>query len=162
MLFVGSLPPAPTMRPKADGIVALTGGDERLDTAVDAAGRRRGRKDCLISGAALATTKEMVRNIAGGGKRFHCCADVGYAAEDTHGNAEEAATWAREHHFSSLVIVTGRHHMPRTLQEFSSVMPDITLVAYPVEQNGIDLASWWKHPRTAQLLHREYFKYSNT
>lgn len=158
VLFVGSLPSAPAMRPKADGIVALTGGDERLDTAVALLEGGVGKR-LLISGAALATTKEMVGNIAGGGNRFHCCADVGYAAEDTHGNAEEAATWAREHHFSSLVIVTGRHHMPRTLQEFSSVMPDITLIAYPVDQSGIDLGSWWKHPRTAQLLHREYVKY---
>ena len=44
-------------------------------------------------------------------------------------------------------------------QEFSAVMPDISLIAYPVDQSGIDLSSWWKHPRTAQLLHREYFKY---
>jgi uncharacterized SAM-binding protein YcdF (DUF218 family) len=158
VLFVGSLPSTPTMRPKADGIVALTGGDERLDTAVALLEGGVGQR-LLISGAALATTKEMVGNISGGGKRFHCCADVGYAAEDTHGNAEEAASWAREHHFSSLVIVTGRHHMPRTLREFSTAMPDIILIPYPVDQSGIDLESWWKHPRTAQLLHREYFKY---
>jgi hypothetical protein len=45
------------------------------------------------------------------------------------------------------------------LKEFSTAMPDITLIAYPVDQSRINLGEWWKHPRTAQLLHREYFKY---
>ena len=34
VLFVGNLPIAPTAVPRADGIVALTGGDDRLNTAV--------------------------------------------------------------------------------------------------------------------------------
>ena len=34
VLFVSNLPSAPEALPKADGIVALTGGGERLDTAV--------------------------------------------------------------------------------------------------------------------------------
>ena len=56
------------------------------------------------------------------------------------------------------MIVTSRYHMPRTLHEFSAALPDITLIAYPVDQNGIDLSGWWRHPRTASLLHREYTK----
>jgi len=94
-----------------------------------------------------------------GGPRFRCCADIGYAAEDTHGNAEEAASWTRGNHFTSLVIVTSRYHMPRTMKEFSTVMPEISLIAYPVDQSRIDLSGWWKHPRTMRLLHREYVKY---
>jgi uncharacterized SAM-binding protein YcdF (DUF218 family) len=57
------------------------------------------------------------------------------------------------------VIVTGRYHMPRTMREFSAALPDVTLIAYPVDQAGIDLSGWWRHPRTARLLHREYIKY---
>ena len=38
-------------------------------------------------------------------------------------------------------------------------MPEITLIAYPVDQSRIDLADWWQHPRTMGLLHREYVKY---
>ena len=34
LLFVGNLPVAPSVMPRADGIVTLTGGGERLDTAV--------------------------------------------------------------------------------------------------------------------------------
>ena len=158
VLFVTNLPVAPTELPKADGIVALTGGDERLDTAVSLL-ERGVAKRLLISGVSQSTTKEQLGKLSDGGARFACCADLGYAAEDTHGNAQEASDWAHEHHFASLVIVTSRYHMPRTLHEFSAVLPDITLIAYPVDQNGIDLSGWWRHPRTASLLHREYTKY---
>ncbi|MES2472416.1 MAG: YdcF family protein [Pseudomonadota bacterium] len=158
VLFVSNLPVAPAAMPKADGIVVLTGGDERLETAVSMLERGIAKR-LLVSGTSLSVTKETVGKISGGGLRFDCCADIGYAAEDTHGNAEETATWAREHKFDSLVIVTGRHHMPRTLKEFSTAMPDITLIAYPVDQSGVALGEWWKRPRTAQFLHREYFKY---
>ena len=94
--------------------------------------------------------------------RFRCCADIGYAAEDTHGNAEEAAQWTQANHFHSLVIVTGRYHMPRTMKEFSAVLPNVSLIAYPVDQSRIDLSGWWRHPRTIGLLHREYVKYLAT
>lgn len=158
VLFVSNLPAPPTMLPKADGIVALTGGGERLDTAVALLEKGVGKR-LLISGVAPTATKQEVGRLSEGGPRFLCCADLGYAAEDTHGNAREAADWAHENHFASLVIVTGRYHMPRTLREFSTAMPDITLIAYPVDQAGIDLSGWWTHPRTVRLLHREYVKF---
>lgn len=158
VLFVSNLPVAPAVLPKADGIVALTGGDERLDTAVALLERGVGQR-LLVSGVAAQTSKETVGKMSEGGPRFACCADIGYAADDTHGNAQEAADWTREHHFASLVIVTARYHMPRTMKEFSALLPDVTLIAYPVEQRRIPLGGWWMHPKTAQLLHREYVKY---
>jgi uncharacterized SAM-binding protein YcdF (DUF218 family) len=162
VLFVTGLPSTPAALPqtilKADGIVALTGGDERLDTAVALLERGVGKR-LLVSGVAQETTKETVGKMSEGGARFRCCADIGYAAEDTHGNAQEAAAWTRDNHFTSLVIVTGRYHMPRTMREFSAVLPEVSLIAYPVDQSRIELNGWWRHPRTAQLLHREYAKY---
>lgn len=158
VLFVSNLPARPTARPRADGIVTLTGGDERLDTAVALLESGVGKR-LLISGVSQAATKADVGRLSNGGPRFQCCADLGYAAEDTHGNAQEALQWARDNHFKSLIIVTSRYHMPRTLREFSTIMPDIALVPYPVDQAGIDLSGWWEHPRTVKLLHREYVKF---
>ena len=157
VLFVSNLPAPPATAPKVDGIVALTGGDERLDTAVALFEHGAGKR-LLISGVSQKTSKETVGKMSDGGPRFACCADIGYA-EDTHDNALEAAAWTREHHFNSILIVTGRYHMPRTMQEFSSALPDKSLIAYPVDQSRIDLGGWWRHPNTAQLLHREYVKY---
>jgi uncharacterized SAM-binding protein YcdF (DUF218 family) len=158
VMFVVNLPTTPAELPRADGIVALTGGGERLDTAVALLERGVGKR-LLVSGVSPETTKETVGKMSEGGRRFSCCADIGYAAEDTHGNAAEAAQWTRDNRFDSLVIVTSRYHMPRTMREFSAVLPDVTLIAYPVEQSRIDLSGWWMHPNTVKLLHREYVKY---
>ncbi len=158
VLFVSNLPSAPDMPPRVDGIVALTGGGTRLDTAVALLERGAGKR-LLISGVSPTTSKEDLAKLSDGGRRFACCADIGYAAEDTHGNAVEAADWVRENRYNSIAIVTSRYHTPRTIREFSALLPDVTLIAYPVEQANVDIGAWWKHPNTAQLLHREYAKY---
>ena len=157
LVFLTRLPDAPA-HPHADGIVALTGGDARLDTAVALLEHGAGKR-LLISGVAPDTEKETLGHMSDGGPRFACCADLGYAAEDTRGNAEEAADWARGNGFHTLTIVTARYHMPRALEEIHAAMPEATLLAYPVEQGSIALKDWWRHPRTVALLHREYFKF---
>ena len=158
LLFVSLLPRTPTQVPQADGIVALTGGGERLDTAAALLDKGAGRR-LLISGVDIATTRATLKEMVHGGRRFDCCADIGYAAQDTHGNAVEAADWARGHNFKSLVIVTARYHMPRALNEFGRVLPGVRLAPYPVDQGRIDLSGWWRHSQTTLLLHREYMKY---
>src|ERR1700675_1627911 len=89
-LFVSSMPRPPETVPQADGIVALTGGGARLDTA-EALFEHGTGKRLLISGVDQDTTKVTLKEMVHGGPRFDCCADIGYAAEDTHGNAQEAA-----------------------------------------------------------------------
>jgi uncharacterized SAM-binding protein YcdF (DUF218 family) len=157
LLFLARLPVAPASA-HADGIVALTGGHARLDAAVALLERGAGQR-LLISGVDMETQKETIGHMAEGGARFNCCADIGYAAEDTHGNAEEAAEWVRDHKFKSLIIVTARYHMPRAMREFAFAMPGVALTAYPVENGSVDVAGWWRHRDTTVLLQREYIKY---
>jgi uncharacterized SAM-binding protein YcdF (DUF218 family) len=161
VVFVARLPQTPAVPPHTDGIVVLTGGDERLDTAVALLEQGVGKR-LLITGVDMKTTKAVLGHIAHGGKRFACCADIGYAAQDTHGNADEAAEWARAHHFDSLLLVTARYHMPRAVREFHRGLPDVRLIAWPVDPAGIDVAHWWRRPHTALLLQREYVKYLAT
>jgi uncharacterized SAM-binding protein YcdF (DUF218 family) len=158
LYFVMNLPAAETAPPHADGIVALTGGHARLDAAVGLLENGAARR-LLITGVFETTTKEGLAERVHGGPRFDCCADVDYVAEDTHDNAENAAEWARAHGFHSLIVVTARYHMPRTLVEFSTAMPDIRLVPFPVEPAGATLKGWWAKPGTLHLLHGEYAKY---
>jgi uncharacterized SAM-binding protein YcdF (DUF218 family) len=157
LLFVGMLPTRPTQPLKADGIVALTGGDARLDAAVALLEGGAGKR-LLISGVNKASTKAELRTLSNGRRRFDCCADIGYAAEDTYGNAEETSAWVALHGFRSLIVVTASYHMPRSLRLFHSLMPNVKLIAYPVEPAGIDMARWWR-PGTLHLLHNEYLKY---
>jgi len=156
--FISLLPKTPANFDGADGIVVLTGGETRLDRAAALFEHGVGKR-LLISGVDEATTKETLKHLVHGGRRFDCCADLGYAAEDTRGNAQETADWARAHDFHRLILVTARYHMPRSLQEFATAMPHVHFLPYPVEQERMDLADWWLHPHTMFLLHREYVKY---
>jgi uncharacterized SAM-binding protein YcdF (DUF218 family) len=157
LIFVGSLPTPPAKTPKADAIVALTGGDARLDAAVALFEHGTGKR-LLITGVNKASTKEELKRLSSGGRRFDCCADLGYDAEDTYGNAEEAASWTARHHYKSLIVVTASYHMPRSLRLFHSLMPGVRLLPYPVEPEGVDTSAWWR-PGTLHLLHNEYLKY---
>lgn len=156
-LFVATLPSRPDVVPKADAIVALTGGDARLKAAAKLLERGAGKR-LLITGVNKTSTKDDLQQRSNGGRRFSCCADLGYAAEDTYGNALEAADWTAQHHYKSLIVVTASYHMPRSLRLFRSLMPSVRLVPYPVEPEGVSLSAWWR-PGTLHLLHNEYLKY---
>jgi uncharacterized SAM-binding protein YcdF (DUF218 family) len=157
VLFAATLPSAPQTLGKPDAIVALTGGGARLDAAVALFESGVGKR-LLISGVAPSTTKKEIKALAHGGARFDCCADLGFEAADTHGNAEETASWVKTHRYKSLVVVTARYHMPRSLSEFAARMPGVTLVPYPVDPDGI-VTAWWRDPRALRVLQAEYAKY---
>lgn len=157
-IFASNLPEQPPQTPHADAIVALTGGDERIVAGVKLLEHGAARR-LLITGVHPEITKPEIKDITHGGRRFDCCADLDFAAEDTRGNASEAAKWMRDHHYGSLILVTANYHMPRSIAEFSANMPGVTIIPYPVEPDGIDFTNWWKHPRTARMLNVEYVKY---
>lgn len=153
-LFAASLPKAPRDLGKVDGIVALTGGGQRVDAAVALFEKGVGKR-LLISGVNPQASKQELKKLAHGRRRFDCCADLGYAAENTFGNAKEAAAWARFYKFKRIVLVTSRYHMPRSMAEFHDVMPEVAVVPYPVEP-GLGRDGRWIRLRT---MHSEYVKY---
>ena len=157
-LFVDDVtrPPAPPHR--ADAIVALTGGELRLDRAAALLEQGLGRR-LLISGVDVSDTKDDLKRVAHGKRRFDCCADLGFIAADTRGNARETADWVLTHDYKSLIVVTANYHMPRTLTEFSAAMPGVALQPYPVKPEDIDFVHWWRNPHTLRLLNGEYAKY---
>ena len=147
---------------KADGIVVLTGGQNRISGAVKLLAKGRAKR-MLISGVNKQTSKAALSRLTPKYVRlFECCIDVGYKARDTIGNAAEIADWARERKFSSLIVVTASYHMPRSIAELKQIAPNIRLVAFPVVTNNFRMGSWWSHSGTARLLFSEYAKYLNT
>lgn len=158
LAFTENLPKRAENFDPPDAIVALTGGGARLDAAVALFEHGVGKR-LLITGVHATTTKKELKAIAHGGPRFDCCADLGWSAANTHGNAAEAAAWAGAHGYRRVMIVTASYHMPRSLAEFGAEMPGVTLEAYPVEPDGLDLKAWWRHPHTWRLLQTEYVKY---
>ena len=156
-IFVARLPAASPHAVQADAIVALTGSDDRLYVAVALLEQGVGQR-LLISGVHPFMSKALLKPLLHGGPRFDCCADLGFVATNTHGNAMETASWARAHGFHSLVVVTANYHMPRSLEEFSAAMPDVKLVPYPVPEI-VAAHRGWLDPVAIRTLQYEYAKY---
>src|SRR5690606_24013369 len=96
----------PAEQPDADAIIVLTGGEKRLDAAVDLLNSGKGRR-LLISGVHPAAGLSDLQRATGGDARlFRCCVDIDHAALDTIGNAEESAKWVTSHAYDSVIIVT--------------------------------------------------------
>jgi uncharacterized SAM-binding protein YcdF (DUF218 family) len=145
--------------PQADGIVVLTGGQQRLSEAARLLAEGRGKR-LLISGAnRMASREDLHRKSGLAARLFECCVDVGYDAHTTSGNAEETLAWARDKHFTKLIIVTSSYHMPRSLIELARVMPHVTLVPYPVVSGSFRAERWWLHAASIRLLLSEYVKF---
>jgi len=142
--------------PSADGIVALTGGADRVATALRLLRAHRAPR-LLLSGigggaelAGLAHRAEIDPAPLAGE------VTLGRQATSTRGNAIETAAWARRNDIRSLIVVTAFYHMPRALTELRRTLPDVTLYPDPVltpRSGGIGRVV------TLRLIVEEYTKY---
>jgi uncharacterized SAM-binding protein YcdF (DUF218 family) len=140
----------------ADGIVVLTGGEDRLATAFEMLDE--GRADqLLISGVPAGVS---LRDVESSAHLARPPADrhvtLGHRAQTTVGNADETAGWVATHHIGSLIVVTAGYHMPRALLELSRAMPNVTLYPMRVQPAAIYDGS---RPHVWRLLLAEYVKW---
>lgn len=141
---------------RTDAIVVLTGGSERLAHGIDLLDQ--GLADALFisgvhSGIGIADLPALQTR-----EDLPCCITLGYDAGDTAGNAVETAAWVAEGGIASIRLVTSNYHMPRSLVEFRRLMPDLEIVADPVDPMPVRLDEWYRWPGTTELLFREYNK----
>lgn len=149
----------PPLQQKADGIVALTGTQQRISAAADLLARGLAKR-LLVTGVNRQATSEEIRRLTQLEERlFDCCVDLGYEAQNTIGNAEETRAWVEQHGFTSLIVVTSSYHMPRSLVELGRVMPDVALIPYPVAFGQPRDGAWWTNPALVRLLVAEYLKF---
>lgn len=150
----------PELSARADGIVALTGGSDRVLNAAQLLARGQARR-MLITGVNRATRSSVLAKMLPVSQDvFECCVDLGYQAMDTAGNAAETRDWAHAHNITgSLIVVTSNYHMPRALAEISTALPDITLTPFPVVSEHVNVADWASDMRVAELIGSEYLKY---
>ncbi|MGO4572238.1 YdcF family protein [Microvirga sp. 2TAF3] len=143
---------------RADGIVALTGGAQRIGDAIDLLAQGYARR-LLISGVNEKTSRDEIFRLNPGQRRlFDCCVDLDYRARNTIGNAIETRRWAEQNQFDALIVVTSNYHMPRTLVELDHALPNLQKIPYPVAAT-IDPHEWWHNPSTARVLFSEYVKF---
>lgn len=158
--FAARVRAEPDAPPQAEAIVALTGGSlERLSTGVRLLEEQKGER-LLISGVnRIVTDAELYEVLNVDDELGRCCIDLGRSAEDTLGNASETAAWAREHHYTRLILVTDDYHMPRSHAELTLAMPEAEIHPYPVRTRWTDPALWRSDLGAASRLGAEYVKY---
>ena len=148
--------------PTTDGIVVITGGQQRLDDGLRLLQIGAG-KALLVSGVGQGVNKPILADeldlTAPVMTLLECCVTLEFGASDTRGNALAASHWASENRFQSLRLVTSNYHMPRAKHVFTRKMPDIELHFWPVNPADLTLETWWKRPDIIRLLAREYAKY---
>lgn len=158
--FAFSIPTEPSDRTsKADGIVVLTGGSERIEEGLSLLRGGLGRK-VLVTGVAEGLALGDVLGAENArSEEVACCVELGHTAENTAGNASEAARWMAREGFTSLRLVTGSYHMPRSLLEFRRAMPETRVIANPVFPGHVKVEQWWRFRGTARLIASEYAKF---
>jgi uncharacterized SAM-binding protein YcdF (DUF218 family) len=145
-------------RSRADAIVVLTGGAERIGVAARLLAAGHGRR-LLVSGVHRSIGRTDIERLTGlPADLVGCCVDVDYFALDTIGNAQGTSEWVRQHGFGSLIVVTSSYHMPRSLTEFRLALPGVALVPYPVLPAQLREEPWWLSPVATKVLVAEYVK----
>lgn len=117
--------------PVSDGIVALTGGADRIETALRLLAEGRAPR-LLVSGVGGGGGLAEVTHGLPLDPALLAHLTIGRIATDTVGNADETAAWARQNGVRTLIVVTAGYHMPRALREIGRALPGVELRPVPV------------------------------
>lgn len=141
------------------GVVALTGGSDRLERAVQLLADGHGER-LLITGVHPDTTeRDLFRRVDVPADLFSCCVDLDFDALDTVGNALATARWAEENDYDTLLLVTTDWHMPRSQLELANRIEGRRIVPVGVQTDEIAEGVWLSDRTLLGQLFREYLKY---
>jgi uncharacterized SAM-binding protein YcdF (DUF218 family) len=150
---------APANPAAADAIIVLTGGQSRIDAALELLKSGKGER-LLISGVNPVASSESLRAATGADRAlFKCCVDIDREALDTIGNAEESAEWVEKHNYRSVILVTNNYHMPRSLLEMRRLLQHAKVDPYPVVNSRLEHGEWLGKPDALRVIFTEYTKY---
>lgn len=148
--------PMPPIEGMADGIVVLTGGENRIRTAMGLLSQGKA-KQLLITGVnSVLSENSLKRTLEIDEALFNCCVEIDWSANDTIGNALATKKWVHEVKAETLVVVTGAFHMPRALKELRHAMSSVEFIAAPV--NVPTGNNWWRNYSRLRDMLREYAK----
>jgi len=139
-----------------DGIVAFTGGPERVETALRLLAEGHADR-LLLSGIGGGAELTGLAHRAGVDPLpLAPRVTIDRTAATTKGNALATADWAHSNNVRSLLVVTAAYHMPRALTELARTLPGVTLHPLPVAA----------HERSTEpilrLMAEEYIKFLAT
>ena len=141
---------------KAEAIVALTGGSDRIKEAIHLL--QEGNADHLfISGVDKNVTGyHLLKEVA---PEWQEKIELGYQAKTTRTNAIETAEWVNKNQVKSIILVTSFYHMPRSLLEIKNEISDLKITPYAVVPQSFEENTKWLHTRYAWQLFLEYHKF---
>ena len=142
-----------------DAIVVLTGGGERVSTALHLL-EEHYADYLLISGVHPSVKIEDLTKGLPQEVRNRITLD--YVAQDTRGNAKETAAWIAKNKVKSVILITSFYHMPRSIFEVLKESPDLHIIPQPVFPKSFDNSVDWIRTRYAWLLFIEYHKFLAT
>jgi uncharacterized SAM-binding protein YcdF (DUF218 family) len=148
----GALPP------HTDGIVAFTGGPDRVETALRLLATGRADRLLLSGIGGGAELGELAHRASVDPLPLASRVTIDRSAATTRGNATDTADWARSNGIRTLLVVTAAYHMPRALTELGRALPDVTL--YPMPVTPAERPD--RPPPPLRLIAEEYIKFLAT
>lgn len=148
---------------RTDAIVVLTGGQDRVETALGLLEKGAAPRLLVSGAAARLTLAELARAHGRDPVQLARRVTLGRAAATTAGNAAETAAWVTAlveggTPVRSIRVVTAAYHMPRALLELGRALPGVELLAHPVTPAGLRSGEVPSR-RAAFLLASEYVKF---
>lgn len=120
--------PAPVGDVRTDAVIVPTGAAGRIQRGIEVLDRGWAER-MLVSGVDLEVRPgEFAEEFGVSRRQMDCCIELGFAAVDTRGNAEEIAKWVERREVSSIRLVTSDWHMRRVAGELSRTLPSTVTV----------------------------------
>mgnify|MGYP000328924595 CR=1 FL=1 len=120
--------PLPAGNQTADAIVVLTGGERRIDRALDTLDRKLAPKLFVAGVDKKVRPHEFAVHYHVPAALMACCVTLDFRSTDTITNAREVAAWMEQHEIAKVRLVTSDWHMRRAAFELARATPKGTLI----------------------------------
>jgi len=140
-----------------DAIVVLSGGRGRLDEGVKLFKEGKGEHLFFIGVDPAVKKSDLYPERSG--ERSGAEVHLEKASRNTLENAIFAREMLLKNNVRSMLLITSRYHMKRSLLIFRSILPkDIAIYPHPVANKNLT-EQWWSHGGSLRLLFSEFYKY---
>jgi len=140
-----------------DAVVVLAGGKGRIEEGVRLYREGKGERLFLIGVDPLVKKSDLYK------EDLMVRSSEQVYLEKISRNTLENAIFARElivkNNVRSMLLITSRYHMKRSLLIFRNILPkDIAIYPHPVAVKN-SAEAWWSHGGSLRLLFSEFYKY---
>jgi uncharacterized SAM-binding protein YcdF (DUF218 family) len=142
---------------RTDAVVVLAGGKGRIEEGVRLYREGKGERLFLIGVDPSVRKSDLFVEKPGqrGGDQVY----LEKVSRNTLENAILARQMLSTYNVRSMLLITSRYHMKRSLLLFRQVFPkDVAIYPYPVTVSSSS-DGWWSHGGSIRLLFSEFYKY---